>query len=86
MTELSTAEQMISYIKEEVLRDRCVEIAEDTPLVSSGLIDSFALIDLLLQLEKVTRRRLAPGRVSPRDMDTVRMMLLTAERVGTPRC
>ena len=85
MTELSTAEQMISYIKEEVLRDRHVDIAMDTPLVSSGLIDSFALIEVLLQLEKVTRRRVAPGRVSPRDMDTVRLMLQTAERVGTPR-
>ena len=85
MTELSAAQEMISYIKERVLCDRSAEIAVDTPLVSSGLVDSFALIDLLLHLEKVTRRRILPGRVSPRDLDTVRLMLSAAERVGTPR-
>lgn len=76
---------MISYIKERVLRDRSIEITVDTPLVTSGLVDSFALIDLLLHLEKVTRRRIPPGKASPRDMDTVQLMLLTAKRVGAPR-
>jgi acyl carrier protein len=85
MTQVSAAQQMISHINEKVLRDRSLEIAVDTPLISSGLVDSFALIDLLLQLEKVTRRRIPPGRMSPRDMETVRLMLSTAERVGTPR-
>jgi acyl carrier protein len=60
MTESSAAQQMISYIKEQVLRDRSLEITLDTRLVSSGLVDSFALIDLLLHLEKVTRRRIPP--------------------------
>jgi hypothetical protein len=47
-------------------------------------VDSFALIDVLLHLEKVTNRKISPGKVSPRDMDTVRQMLATAERVGKP--
>lgn len=85
MTEVSAAaQQMIAYIKQTVVGDRSVDIAVDTPLVSSGLVDSFALIDLLLHLQKVTKRRIPIGRVSPRDMDTVRLMLLTAERVGKP--
>jgi acyl carrier protein len=85
MTELSAAQQLVSYIKAKVVRDSTLEITEDTSLVSSGLVDSFALVDLLLHLEKVTRRRIRPGRLTPRDMDTVRLMLDTAERVGTPR-
>lgn len=85
MIDSSAAQQMSLYIKEKVLRDRNVEVALDTPLVSSGLVDSFALIDVLLHLEKVTRRRIQPGKISPRDMETVRMMLLSAERLGTPR-
>ena len=45
------------------------------------MVDSFALIDILLQLEKVTQRKISPGKVSPRDMDTVNLMLATADRV-----
>jgi acyl carrier protein len=85
MTQAAAAEELIVYIKEKVLRDRSIEITVDTRLVSSGLIDSFALIDLLLQLEKLTKRRISPGRVSPREMDTVALMLSTAERIGKMR-
>jgi len=79
------AVQMIEYLKSKILRDDNVEILLDTSLVASGMIDSFALIDILLQLEKVTQRKISPGKVSPRDMDTVTLMLITAERVGKPR-
>jgi acyl carrier protein len=65
--------------------DSSDEIAEDTPLVSSGLVDSFALIEVLLELEKVTKRKISPGKVGAKDMDTVSLMLKTAERVGIPR-
>ena len=81
----SPAAQMIAYLKSKILRDDNVEILPETSLVASGMIDSFALIDILLQLEKVTQRRISPGKVSPRDMDTVDLMLATAERVGKPR-
>jgi hypothetical protein len=79
------AQQMIEYLKGKVLRNPSANIQEDTALVSSGMIDSFALIDVLLYLEKVTNRKIPAGRVSPRDMDSVRQMLITAEKVGKPR-
>jgi acyl carrier protein len=78
-------QQMIEYLKAKVLSNSNLDIQEDTPLVSSGLVDSFALIDVLLHLEKVTNRKISPGRVSPRDMDTVQQMLITAAKVGKPR-
>lgn len=81
----SHAAQMIEYLKSKILRDANAAIQPDTSLVFSGLVDSFALIDILLQLEKVTQRKISPGKVSPRDMDTVNLMLATAERVGKPR-
>ena len=81
----SLAQQMIEYLKTKVLRNPSINIDEDTTLVSSGLVDSFALIDVLLHLEKVTDRKISPGKVSPPDMDTVRQMLTTAERVGKPK-
>ncbi|MGA9879337.1 MAG: hypothetical protein WBP52_16060, partial [Terriglobales bacterium] len=60
-------------------------IDENTPLVSSGLIDSMALVDLLLKLEDLTHRRIPAGKVQPKEMDTVAKMFAMAERVGKPR-
>jgi acyl carrier protein len=76
---------MIEYVKKHLLTGGSEEITEDTPLVSSGLVDSFALIEVLLELEKVTKRRISPGKVGAKDMDTVTLMLRTADRVGVPR-
>ena len=78
-------QQLIEYILREVIRRPGVQIAEDTPLVSSGLIDSFALVDILFQLEQVTNLRIPAGKVQAKDMDTVQRMFATAQRVGRPR-
>ena len=78
------AQQMIAHVA-HIIRKPGLEVDETTPLVSSGLIDSMALVDLLVKLEDVTRRRIPPGKVQPKDMDTVSLMLATAERVGKPR-
>jgi acyl carrier protein len=76
------ARLMIEYLKSKVLQNSSLEIEMDTPLVASGLIDSFALIDVLLELEKVTERRIPASRVNPKDLNTVRQMLQTADRLG----
>lgn len=62
-----------------------ITIDENTRLVSSGLIDSMALVDLLVKLEDLTGLRISPGKVQPKDMDTVALMFATALRVGKPR-
>lgn len=79
------AQEIIDYILSEVIRRPGVQIDEDTKLVSSGLIDSLALVDILFKLEDVTRMRIPAGKVQPKDMDTIRQMFVTAERVGRPR-
>jgi acyl carrier protein len=80
----SEAQQMIDHIV-QLIRKPGVTIEENTPLVSSGLIDSMALVDLLLKLEDLTHRRIPAGKVQPKDMDTVSKMFATSERVGKPR-
>jgi acyl carrier protein len=75
---------MIEYIV-RLIRKPNVKIEEETALVSSGLIDSMALVDLLLKLEDLTHMRIPAGKVQPKDMDTVAMMFATAQRVGKPR-
>jgi acyl carrier protein len=80
-----TAEQeMIEHIGQLVRRPGLV-IDENTPLVSSGLIDSMSLVDLLLKLEDLTHMRIPAGKVRPKDMDSVAIMFATAQRVGRPR-
>jgi len=75
---------MIEHIT-QLIRKPGLAIEENTPLVSSGLIDSMALVDLLAKLEDITHLRIPPGKVQPKDMDTVALMFATAQRVGKPR-
>lgn len=76
---------MIEYLRVHVLRDPAVSLEASTPLVSSGLVDSFALTDVLLALERVTGRRIPVGKVRPSDFETVATMIAKAEQVGRPR-
>jgi len=78
------AQQMREHIA-QLVRKPSLSIDENTPLVSSGLIDSMALVDLVLKLEDLTRMRIPPGKVQPKDMDTIALMFATAQRVGKPR-
>jgi acyl carrier protein len=58
--------QMIQHIS-DLIRKPGLVIDENTTLVSSGLVDSMALVDLLLKLEEVTHMRIPPGKVQPKD-------------------
>jgi acyl carrier protein len=77
-------QQMVEHVV-ELIRKPGMSLNENTPLVSSGLIDSMSLVDLLLKLEDLTHMRIPPGKVQPKDMDTVALMFATAQRVGRPR-
>lgn len=74
--------QMREYIQRRLIHRPGVRITDDTALVSSGLIDSFALIEIFLKLEEITNRKIPASKVQPRDMDTVRLMFATASRIG----
>jgi acyl carrier protein len=78
------AQQMIEQIV-RLIRKPNLKLDENTPLVSPGLIDSMALVDLLEKLEDLTHTRIPPGKVQPKDLDTVALMFATAQRVGKPR-
>jgi acyl carrier protein len=78
-------QKMIDYVVGDVIRNPGAKIEEGTPLVSSGLIDSLALVDILLKLEELTGTRLPAGKIQAKDMDTVSLMFATAARIGKPR-
>lgn len=79
------AEAMIKYVKEKILRKPDMVLDADTVLVSTGIVDSFALVEALFELERITKLRIPAAKVAPADMDTVRKMFETAERLGKPR-
>ena len=73
------ARQLIEFISNTLLRGRAA-VDENTPLVSSGLVDSLAQTELVLKLEEVTGKRFGPGSISPEDLETVSRMLDAAAR------
>jgi acyl carrier protein len=81
---MTPEQQMIEHVI-QLIRKPGATIDENTPLVSSGLIDSMALVDLLLKLEDLTQMRIPAGKVQPKDLDTVAKMFATAQRVGKLR-
>lgn len=85
MDEAKQAQELVDYILQNVVRRPGTQLTPESPLVSSGLIDSFALVDILVKVEDVTNMRIPAGKVQPKDMDTVNLMLETAKRVGKPR-
>ncbi len=76
--------QLTGYIAEKVLKGKKVDLTEDTPLVSSGLVDSFAMIEIFLELQKIAARKVPASKVQAKDMDTVRLMFAMAEKFGKP--
>ena len=58
------AQHMIDQVV-KLIRKPGLPIDENTPLVSSGLIDSMALVDLLIKLEDITHLRIPAGKVQP---------------------
>ncbi len=78
-------QRMIDYVAREIMRRPDANIDDNTRLVSSGLIDSLALIDVVHKLEEITQTRIPAGKLQAKDLDTVQMMLNAARRVGKPR-
>lgn len=76
--------QLTGYIAEKVIKGKNVELTADTPLVSSGLVDSFAMIEIFLELQKIAGRKVPASKVQAKDMDTVRLMFAMAEKFGKP--
>ncbi len=85
MNETDQAQALLSYLLTNVVRRPGMQLTADSSLVASGLIDSFALVDVLTKLEEIVEMRIPAGKVQPKDMETVNLMLATAKRVGKPR-
>ena len=67
----NSKKQMIEYIVREIIRRPQIDLDVNTPLVSTGLIDSLALVDIVQKLEDLTNLRIPGGKVRAQDMDAL---------------
>jgi acyl carrier protein len=62
---------VLNYIVKEYLEDEEEEITHDTPLISSGYVDSFSMISLLVFLENKFQIKIPPSKATPEAFDSV---------------
>jgi acyl carrier protein len=62
---------IFKYIIKEYIEDAETEITYDTPLISSGYIDSFSMVSLLVFLEKKFSIKIPPSKATPEAFDNV---------------
>ncbi len=63
---------IIEYVKKEYLEeDAEEEVNENTPLISSGIVDSFSMVSLKTFLEKKFNIKIPDEKATPEAFDTV---------------
>ena len=62
---------VLNYVKKEYLEEGDEEITYDTPLISSGYVDSFSMVSLLVFLENKFKIKIPPDKATPEAFDTV---------------
>ena len=67
---------IIDYVKREYLEeDSEEEVNENTPLISSGIVDSFSMVSLKTFLEKKFNIKIPDEKATPEAFDTVNNIL-----------
>lgn len=75
-----TGDSLIEFLEVDLGVD-VSDVDAETPLFSSQLVDSFALVNLMMFLERESGIRIAPADVNLDNMDTIGRMLRYVERV-----
>lgn len=64
-------ELVLKYVIKEYIDDDDVKITYETPLISSGHVDSFSMVSLLVFLENKFRIKIPPSKATPEAFDSV---------------
>jgi acyl carrier protein len=74
-------EMILEYIKNEYLdEDEDTKLDENTPLISSGIVDSFSMVSLKRFLEKKYVISIPDGEATPQAFDTVTSILVLVNK------
>lgn len=58
-------------------------VESDTLLFSTGIVDSFALVTLMMQLEQETGMKINPGDVTLENFDSMQRIIAFAQSAGS---
>ena len=64
-------EMVRKYVTKEYIDDDDVTITDETPLISSGYVDSFSMVSLLVFLENKFKIKIPPSKATPEAFDSV---------------
>jgi len=81
-------DMILAYIKKEYLdEDEAEEMTldEHTPLISSGIVDSFSMVSLKRFLEKKYAIRIPDAEATPQAFDTVASIVALVDRYVTQK-
>ena len=76
---------LAQYIQENLSTDPAQPIAEDTPLLSSGLIESFSLVQLVVHVEVAYGIKIAAAFRTEEHFDSVGQIVALAERLAAKK-
>jgi acyl carrier protein len=66
---------VLNYVIKEYIDDEEAEVNCDTPLISSGYVDSFSMVSLLVFLERKFRIKIPPSKATPEAFDNVNKII-----------
>ena len=73
-------EAVLEYVIDEYVEDEDEEITYDSPLISSGLVDSFSMVSLKVFLEKKYDIKLPDEDATPEAFDSVNSIVELVKR------
>jgi len=62
---------ILTYVTKEYIDDDDVTLTYETPLISSGYVDSFSMVSLLVFLENKFKIKIPPSKATPEAFDSV---------------
>ena len=71
MEQQEMKELILNYVVKEYIDDDDVKITYETPLISSGYVDSFSMVSLLVFLENRFKIKIPPSKATPEAFDSV---------------
>jgi acyl carrier protein/D-alanine--poly(phosphoribitol) ligase subunit 2 len=62
---------ILDYVVKEYLDDENITITYDTPLISSGYVDSFSMVSLLVFLENKFKIKIPASKATPENFNSI---------------
>jgi acyl carrier protein/D-alanine--poly(phosphoribitol) ligase subunit 2 len=68
-------ELVLNYVKKEFLDEEEIDLTYDTPLISSGYVDSFSMVSLLVFLDNKFKIKIPTSKATPEAFDSVNRII-----------